>query len=235
MIKTLQKTIILTAFICCSALISKAQLGYNYAQWDAGVELGYNKVYGDAESFTSTASVHFNINYNTSPYVNYIFEVQTGKLEGGNELKDTTGRQFSNSFTAIIFRMQVQGGELIDYSESPLANAFKNLYVSTGVGYIVNKLKTNRYSYKIEDFYTPGEDNSNEILIPLRIGYEFKVFNSYGEPTVKIDLGYQYNFIMGDELDGFKTGKTNDAYSQLVIGLKFAIGGVTSYRKQIYY
>jgi len=100
---------------------------------------------------------------------------------------------------------------------------------------VVNHVTTNRYSVLIPEFYTPGEDNSNEILIPARIGYEFKVYNKYNEPSFKIDLAYQYNFILGDELDGFKAGKANDAYTQISLGIKFAIGGTTSYRKQIYY
>jgi len=235
MIRSLQKITILTLLICCTALVSKAQIGYNYAQWDIGVAGGYDKVYGDAQTIVGTASAHFSLNYNSSPFVNYVFEVQTGQLKGGNAIKDTTGRQFANTFTAFMFRAQVQAGELIDYSQSSFANGIKNLYISTGVGYIVNHLTTNRYSYKIPDFYTPGTDNSNEILIPVRIGYEFKIFNEYNEPSFKIDLGYQYNFVLGDELDGFKAGKANDAYSQYTIGVKFAIGGVTSYRKQIEY
>jgi hypothetical protein len=109
----------------------------------------------------------------------------------------------------------------------------KNLYASTGIGFVVNNVTANRYSYKIPDFYTPGDDHSTEIFIPVRFGYEFKMFNDLGEPSVKIDLAYQYNFIMGDDLDGFIAGKSNDAYSEYVLGIKFALGGKTSYRKQI--
>jgi hypothetical protein len=129
----------------------------------------------------------------------------------------------------------VQAGELMDYSDSPFANGLKNLYISSGLGYVVNNLKTNRYSLKIPDFYTPGEDHSNEIFIPARIGYEFKLYNKYDEPSVRIDLAYQYNFVMGDDLDGFTAGKQKDAFSQISLGVKFALGSKTSYRKQISY
>ncbi|MGN6181024.1 MAG: hypothetical protein ACTHNW_17715, partial [Mucilaginibacter sp.] len=160
-------TIIITSF----AFISKAQLGYNYAQYDIGFGGAINKTYGDAQSVKSTPSIHFNFNYNVTPYINYILEVEAGRLEGGNELKDTTGRQFSNSFTAAAFRVQVQAGEIMDYSNSPLANALKNVYLSSGIGMVINNLTTNRYSYKIPGYYTPGEDHSNEIYIPVRLGY----------------------------------------------------------------
>lgn len=233
--KSILKAIVLTTVICFTSFISKAQLGYNYSQFDLGVGGAYNQVYGDAESVTPTASVSLSLNFNQTPFINYLLEVNAGKLEGGDEYKDVTSRQFSNSFTAFQFRIQVQAGELIDYSDSPFANAFKNLYLSSGLGYVVNDLKTNRYSLKIPDYYTPGEDHSEEIYLPARIGYEFKLYNSFGEPSFKIDLAYQYNFVMGDELDGFKAGVSNDHFSQVCLGIKFALGSKTSYRKQIAY
>src|ERR1700753_3549349 len=92
------KKIFFTVFISCIAFISKAQLGYDYAQYDIGFGGAINKVYGDAETQKSTPSIHFNFNYNQTPFLNYILEVEAGKLEGGNAVKDSSGRQFSNSF-----------------------------------------------------------------------------------------------------------------------------------------
>jgi hypothetical protein len=228
------KALVLTAIICFTSLISKAQIGYNYSQFDVGVAGAVNQVYGDAQSITQTASVRFSLNYNQTPFLNYILEGEGGKLEGG-KLSDPTSRVFSNSYSAFTFRIQVQAGELMDYSDSPFKNGLKNLYISSGIGYVVNHLTTNRISLNIADYYTPGENNSNEIFIPARIGYEFKFYNQFDEPSVKIDLGYQYNFVMGDELDGFKAGKANDQFSQICLGVKFAIGSKISYRKQITY
>ena len=72
-------------------------------------------------------------------------------------MKDSSGRQFSNSFTTVAFRVQVQAGEVLNYSNSPFANGLKNFYLSAGIGTVINSLTTNRYSYKIPDFYTPGD------------------------------------------------------------------------------
>lgn len=231
----LSKLFLLTVLVCFMTFGAKAQLGYTYSQYDAGVSAGVNTVYGDAETFTKTQSVHFNFNYNVSPFVNYVFEIQLGQLKGGDSLTTVSGRQFANSFTSVMIRGQVQAGEIMDYSSSRMANAFKNLYLSTGVGFVVNHLTTvNRYSSLIPGFYTPGDNNSNQLLIPARIGYELKFFNKYDEPTFKVDLGYQYNFILGDGLDGYTVGAKKDAYTQITVGVKFAIGtSTTSYRKQI--
>ncbi|HEY0244238.1 MAG TPA: hypothetical protein VGC01_01635 [Mucilaginibacter sp.] len=228
------KIVVLIFSAGCITFGAKAQIGYDYAQYDVGVAAGINKVYGDAETFTNTPSVHFNFTYNISPYNNYVFELQAGQLKGGDIATTLSGRQFANSFTSVMIRKQLQAGEFIDYSESQFANAFKNLYLSTGIGFIVTHITgINRYSVQIPGYYTPGENNSNEILIPARIGYEFKIFNQYNEPSTKIDLGYQYNFILGDGLDGFTVGNKKDAYSQFTIGIKFSVGTVTSYKKQI--
>jgi len=237
MIKHITKTIIITLLVCCTTFIAKAQLGYNFSQYDIGVAAGFNSVYGDAETIKTTESIHFNFTYNQTPYTNFVLEVQLGRLEGGDSLTTKSGRQFTNDFSSYIFRGQLQMGEIIDYSRNPLLNAAKNFYISAGIGFVINHITTiNRNSLQVPGYYTGGETNSQEPFLPLRIGYEFKLFNTYGQPSFKVDLGYQYNYVFGDELDGFKAGHRNDAYSQFTVGVKFAIGGgITSYRKQIPY
>ncbi len=230
------KKLTLTIAACIFALLAKAQLGFNYAQYDFGVGGTSNKAYTDAETMKNTAAVNFHFTYNQTPFVNYMIELQLGRLAGGDSLHTLSGRQFQNNYTSLTFRGQLQAGELYDYSTSQLANAFKNLYVSSGIGIIYNHMAViNRESLYIPDYVSTGMDDSQEIFIPAKIGYEFKIFNSFNEPTFKVDVGYQYNFVLGDQLDGIKAGRYRDAFGQFVIGFKFAVGGVTSYRKRIYY
>ncbi|RWY48026.1 hypothetical protein [Mucilaginibacter gilvus] len=219
--------------------MSKAQIGYDYAQYDFGLGGNINMVYGDAESVTKTPSASISFTYNHTPFVNYVVEVQVGTLEGGDKLLlSKSGRYFKNNYTAFVFKGQLQAGELMDYSRSGAANVLKNLYISAGLGYLMNDIRDgniNRESIVTPGFVTTGLDKSNELFLPIRLGYEFKVFNRYNEPSFKIDLGAQYNMDFGDNMDGFDAGKSKDKLIQYSIGLKFAIGGVTSYRKQIHY
>jgi hypothetical protein len=236
MIKSILKISIII-LLCSVSFLAKAQVGFDYAQYDVGFAAGINQASSaDVQTLKTTPSINLNFTYNQSPYVNYIFNVEVGRLKGGSP-NTTTQRQFENHFSAYTFRVQVQAGELIDYSQSAIANAFKNLYLSSGLGYINNNVvfRTDDALLLANDQVLPFEPKTNEIFIPVRLGYEFKIFNSYNQPAVKIDLGYQYNFIMGDNLDGYVAGAHNDAYSQITLGFKFAIGGVTSYRKQIHY
>lgn len=236
MIKQTTRTLFLALLICFTTLISKAQIGYDYAQYDLGMSVGFNQFYGDVATPKSTKAISLNFNYNQSPFINYIFEFQAGKLAGGDATQDFLGRQFDANYTYYAFRIQVQAGELIDYAQSPLANALKNFYAGAGIGMIYGKInEINRYSTQFPGYYTPGDMKSNQPFIPARIGYEFKIFNIYKQPGIKIDIGYQANIMLGDQLDGFKAGNHNDVYSQFTIGAKFSIGGVTSYRKQINY
>jgi hypothetical protein len=228
------KKLILTICICFTVILAKAQLGYNYAQYDLGVAAALNYAYTDAETVKGTPAVHLNFTYNHTPFLNYIAEVQIGRLAGGDSLLTLSGRQFKNSYTAVSFRGQIQAGEFINYENRTIFNALKNIYLSAGVGVMYNNMtEINRTSLYIPDFTSPGRNNSSEVFIPMKVGYEFKIFNSYDEPSVKVDLGYQYNYVLGDQLDGIKAGVRKDMYMQFVVGIKFAIGGFTSYRKTI--
>ena len=234
MTKLIVRTALLTLLTCLTSLISKAQIGYDYGKYDIGFSLGFNQFYGDVVTVKSTKGVNFNFTYNQSPFVNYIFEAQFGKLAGGDAINDPLGRQFAADYQYYALRLQLQAGELIDYSRDGLANAIKNLYAGAGVGIIYNEISSiNRYSVQYPGYYTPGLNKASQLFVPFRIGYEFKFFNKYQRPDIKLDIGYQYNMVFGDELDGFKAGHLNDAYTQFTIGVKFSLGEVTSYRKQI--
>jgi len=237
MIKSITRTTILTLIVCLTTLITKAQIGYDFSHYEIGVAAGFDQVSGAAQTQTMTQSIHFNLTYNATPYTNFVFEAQLGRLTGGDSLHTSTGRYFNNDFSAFIFRGQLQFGEFLDYEHSAFKNAIKNFYVSAGAGYIVNHItQINRYSIQNPGLYTGGMNSSNEPFVPLRLGYEFKVYNQYQQPAFKVDLAYEYNLVFGDGVDGFTTAMHNEAYSQFIIGIKFAIGGdIVSYRKQIHY
>ncbi len=226
------KSFIVTFVISLFALTSKAQLGYMYSQLDLGVAGTVNTVYGDAKVQQNKFSGDVSLSYNQTPFVNYVFDFQVGNLSGGNLKKNIYSNQFSNNYTAYTGRAQLQLGEITDYSQSAVANAFKNLYLSSGIGFIANNASAVASQ---GNSYVSTQSNSIEAFIPVRIGYEFKLFNAYDEPTIKFDLAYQTNYVLGDEIDALKLGKSNDIFTQFSLGVKFAIGTPTSYRKQISY
>jgi hypothetical protein len=76
-------------------------------------------------------------------------------------------------------------------------------------------------------------------MIPLRVGYEFKVFDDYNEPSWAIDVTYIHSLAFGEGLDGYNDPpskfKNNaiDQYRQISIGFTYYFGTVVSYNKLI--
>jgi len=235
------KKIIFTLLVSIAAFSARAQVGYNYSQYDFGVGATFNKGKTDFAKSTTRPSFSANFTYNQTPFVNFIADLQIGSVNGFDLSKsgydeilllldpaELPYASFTSDYTTVSGRVQLQMGEIMDYSHSQFKNFFKNLYISGGVGVIYSNYKFNTVSLGT------SENKGSNVFIPLKVGYELKFFNAYSEPTVKLDLGYQYNYILSDNFDGIPVGG-NDAFQQFTVGLKFAIGGSTSYRKQIDY
>ncbi len=240
----LKKFSLFIAFVVISLSVS-AQIGYNYHQFSLGAGISSVKIHGDLNKAYAQNAYNFNINYHYTPFVTFSTEAQFGKLQSANA--DTSqvyyGEQSSNKYTAVIFHADVQLGEFINYNDdfssipilTKILNGAKNIYVGTGAGIIFNKMDyINRTDFIDPNVTIGGKDKSNELIIPVRIGYEYKIYNGYDEPQIRIDLGYQANYSTGDNMDGFKSGKYGDWFSQLTFGIKIGIGGITSYRKPIH-
>ena len=60
----------------------------------------------------------------------------------------------------------------------------------------------------------------HESFIPVGAGFKFGISNN-----LMLDLGYQMNFVDGDNLDGYRAGPQSDKFSYTHVGLEFALGG----------
>ena len=78
-------------------------------------------------------------------------------------------------------------------------------------------------------------------MIPLRVGYEYKFYNAYAEPSICISIGYTHNFTFGENLDGYTDPPTNfrnnslDQYRQITIGVRYNFGELIPFNKKINY
>ena len=220
---------------------TKAQSGYNYREWAFGLEGGGSKAFADMKrqdyGYVASASIY----YNYSPYLPIGAEFQIGRLSGGGIEKDIDKhtRFFKNNYKAIILHADLQVGELGDYANSWLIDRLKGLYVGTGAGLIFNNNTVNKFSDIDPTYEFPGKEKSINVLIPIRFGYEFKIFNGYNEPDIMIDIGYRHNFAFGEGLDGYADPpskfKNNaiDQYAQVTIGIKYTFGTAIAYNKLI--
>jgi len=66
---------------------------------------------------------------------------------------------------------------------------------------------------------TTGVGNTRQWYIPVGTGLKFNL-----GPVVNLDLGYQVNFVNGDNLDQYYRGDKRDKYGMAHAGLEFALG-----------
>lgn len=220
----------------------KAQGSLNYAMYGVGVSVSENHPYADLRREYNNKSFAITANYFYTPYVPIGLEFQFGKLSGGgNTLAlDKDLRRYVNNYKALILHMDVQLGEVISYERNDFLNIVKNFYAGSGVGGIYNKVDVNRTQAGSNPLYTfPGKDSGVNFIVPLRFGYEFKFYNAYDQPNIRLDIGYQHNLTFGEGIDGYNDPSTKfknnalDQYRQITIGIKVNLGGEGSYDRDI--
>jgi hypothetical protein len=239
------KKIILLGLITCLLSVAKAQTAYNYQKFGIGLDLSYQRGYTNITRQDSHIGENINFIYNYSPYIPIVAEFQFGTLSGGGLTPnlDPFGREYTNNYKAFLLHADFHLGEVIDYSQSDVLNMLKNFYFGTGAGLLFNDnrvQRTNIYPWNGSLTYIfPGKDNSVNVDIPLRFGYELKIYDDYDEPYMAIDIFYVHSYVPGSGLDGyndpnppFKHNST-DQYRQISIGVKYNFGSITSFTKPI--
>lgn len=235
------KKYILSVAAALLSLCSFAQSGYNYSPYAIGFGVSGIKPHADLNRELTDIAYNVNFTYYFSPYVPVVLELQKGRLRGGGDLvsEDKDTRKFENNYITGMFHLNYQLGESIDYERNFFLNAIKNFYAGIGFGFIYNNVKANRFSLIDPNYEFPGNDKSLNTIVPLRIGYEFKIFDYDGAPRFAIDIGYQHNFTFGEGLDGYNDPSSKfknnalDQYRQATIGIKYNFGPMSSYDKNI--
>ncbi|QEC76526.1 hypothetical protein [Mucilaginibacter ginsenosidivorax] len=232
--------------------MAKAQSGFNYYEFGAGISASYGKAEADLKKQDYHPAVSLNFVYNYSPFLPITAELQKGTFSGGGALKsqDFSGRYFTNSYFSFNVHGDLQAGEILDYSDSWVLDRIKGLYIGTGIGFIYNNMtrieRFNRFPENGVVYPDPnsgegfqGKNNSLNIIIPIRLGYEFKIFDDYDQPRYGIDISVQHYFAPGEGLDGYNdpTSKyknnATDQYTFVTVGFKYNFGNTTSYVKLI--
>ncbi|MFD2863567.1 hypothetical protein ACFSYC_02600 [Mucilaginibacter antarcticus] len=230
-----------------STLITRAQGGsYNYGRYGIGFNASRNRPYADLKQANDGKSFNVTGYYNVTPYIPLGLEIQSGDLSGGNIVTDQYKRQYKNQYVAVIAHGDFTLGEIIDYDNSFFMHLFKDIYFGTGVGLVSNKMtfiqRTNLNPsdvYPVGSYTFPGQDKSMELMVPLRVGIDLKIYNSYSEPFMSVNIGYIHNVTWGEGLDGYTdpaSGFKNnspDQYRQIVVGVKFNFGSTVPYTKSI--
>nr|WP_294793901.1 hypothetical protein [uncultured Mucilaginibacter sp.] len=227
------KKLLLFFFLTGVAITVKAQ-SYNYGTY--GLGLNYNSLYPYADLASAKTTQGFGVTgyYNLSLYLPLGLEFQTGQLSGGGVNSDLHHREYTNKFTAIIARGDLYLGQILDYGYTGPIRYLKDFYIGTGIGVISNNMTAIQRVQQTTGYVFPGKDKSLNLMVPIRIGYELKINNTYGEPFIGINVGYAMNVTWGEGLDGYDDSsnlfKNNapDIYRQISVGLKVNFGPTKS-------
>jgi len=218
------KKYILFISLLLGTVTSKAQIDVNYAPYGVGVGFSSVLAFADLKIQQSHFAEYANFTYYITGYIPLAFEVQKGTLSGTSDPLDVSGRFYTNNYMAFGVHGDFQLGQLMQDS-----GLLGNFYLGTGVGLISNNNVVQRTGNN--GYIYPGQDKSLELMVPIRFGYEYKILNSFGEPFIRIDLGYVHNLTYGEGLDGYadpaKGFKNNsqDQFRQISLGIKLDFGG----------
>ncbi|HWZ34744.1 MAG TPA: hypothetical protein VNW51_01220 [Mucilaginibacter sp.] len=220
---------------------------YSYTKLGIGVFGGMNTPYVDLKQSNKGKSFSLIGYYNITPYLPLGLEIQSGELSGGSIITDPSKRQFDNQYKAIFVHGDCSLGQILDYEDNFFLGIAKDFYMGTGVGVISNNMKFIQrynlvtYQYPLLTYRYPGEDKSLSLAVPIRFGYEFKIYDSWGEPFIGINIQYVHTIAFNDELDGYNDPSTIfknnslDQYSLLQVGIKVNFGQSVPYTKKINY
>lgn len=221
---------VLFLFPFFTAISSKAQVDVNYTQFAIGTGASYVRGYTNLDAQQSHFAGNLNFTYYYSGYIPLTAEVQSGTLSGGGITIDPYGRQYTNNYLALILHGDFQFGQITDED-----NFFKDFYAGTGVGLIHDNDKVQRTNPIAANgsltYVFPGVDQSTNLMVPLRVGYEFKFLNTFGEPAIRLAISYEHNVVFGQGLDGYNDPSSKfkhnfpSQYRQISIGIKYDFGG----------
>ena len=239
------KRYLLIIVALAAAITAKAQAGYNYHEYGVGADVFIERGYTNVKTQFEHPGFDLKFMYNYSPYLPIEIEIQKGTLSGGGLTQnlDFYGRKYTNNYIAVVAHADLQLGSAIDYSDNIILGVLKNFYFGTGVGIISNSNTVQRTNVIASNgslsYVFPGSNSAIDLMVPLRVGYEFKIFDAFDEPSFAVDIGYTHNFALGEGLDGYNDPESKfknnavDQYRQIYIGFKYFFGNVTSYNKLI--
>lgn len=236
MLQNTLKRLGLIILLLISFATVKAQSGDTFSSFSIGLGVGTTTVYDYTLEPQNKTAFHGTLSYNITPFFTLTGETQIGRFEGG-DLTAFNMKHFQNTYIAAILHADLQLGELIDYSRSDFLYGLKDLYGGTGVGVLQNTI------FFVQPFFPESNNqsfynitlSSSNIIIPTIVGYDFKIYNGYSQPQIRVDVSYTWNTVFGQGIDGYVTEAPFKFYSYLSVGIKFGFGNAKLYRKPIRY
>jgi len=215
----------------------------NYFKMSYGFGGGMNKSYTDVYEGDYGKIVYDVFDYHITPFLTIGLEGQYGRIKGGIAVKDPSGRWFVNKYTALTANLKLMLGELVNYRQGGLLYNMRGIYVGFGLGAINNNISNiARYPPQASGSDRQpygGEDKSTNLLLPINLGFNYYIKDSYGYMRYVINVNAQSNFTFGEGLDGYNESRLSanntypDMYNSITVGFRYMFGNVRSYHKTL--
>ncbi|MDB5118304.1 MAG: flagellar motor protein MotB [Mucilaginibacter sp.] len=192
----------------------------SYRTWSIGVGVGvltpYTMFKGNHEDFIYHGT---DLGYNVYIKDQLLpsFGVQLSYLGGKISGAGGENPAFSSYSTKLKYAIDLSGNfTFANISWQNKKNAIQP-YLTAGFGLTAYQptFVANGTSIKVDHNIKNG-------YIPVGLGLKFNL-----SPALNLDLGYQVNFVDGDNLDAFNYGPSNDKFSYAHVGLEFSLGAAS--------
>jgi hypothetical protein len=225
----MKKRIIFLMPVIFAGFQSVSQVSYvppTARSFSIGIGGGIIALQGDIDEIRITPGGRANLDYNITPYISLGVEGQMGKLSAGAEV--VNGRYTRASFYAANVNARFASGQFFRKKLKP-GSILGGLYIGAGAGVVNSEID------KIGDRYKDGKkikgivtDPPTLLAIPLNLGLNLELPRLLGRHNLVANINYQYNFVSGEQLDGytyeFWSNLANDGYSFLSVGLRYNFG-----------
>ena len=235
---TLKKIFLFYFFFGC---VNASAQQFNFKRYGIGLSTGVTHAFTDVPEMKIAPSIVLTADYFITPFVSTYLDLQFGNIKGGSKevdfanLPNKHGREFSNSYLSATLNTRLALGQLVYYEDNRIVNAIKGLYLGLGVGLIQNNVKNVRVQPLVQPNQTvgyvfPGVNNSTNVTVPLNVGINFEIKDSWSETRYILGVNYQSNLTFGEGLDGYNDppeifeNNGFDMYNMGTISFKYCFG-----------
>jgi len=211
-----------TCFIMLVAASLQLKAQDYFRQLTFGGSVGATKALAGATMHKNDIAFSGNIGYYPTPYFNFTFEGQGGKLVGSPAAATLykNKKTFVNNYLSFAFGANISVGSFYDNPEDGLHKYISPFYFGGGLG-IINDRVSRLDQLTLQTVDVPAHMN---FILPLKIGYEFTAATRDEIPVLKVDLAFSFNFT-GRGIDGYydQSPLAIYFYTYTSVGLKYAI------------
>ncbi|GAB1462687.1 hypothetical protein [Pedobacter sp.] len=202
----------------------------NFYRLSVGAGAGGTYTFTDVQKGQFSYAFAANLDYHITPFITAGIELQKGTLKGADG-DNGHKKAFVNSYLAYNANFKFRAGQVTDFYYSNFLNYTKGFYLGTGIG-MVNNDNTSDKTIRVQPgtgFVFDGEPKATSIAIPLNVGIDFYFPDGWGDIRYILNVNYQTNITLGDELDSYNAkppfqNTGNDFYNFLSVGFKYTFG-----------